>query len=79
LPNDVPSFVVSASILPEVILGRLVGGVCGSERQIGEEGAIRTHPFAVIDHSQQLVDEVFAEVISVRGSSWWFDVVVVDH
>ena len=56
LAHHVPALVVSTSILIEVGLRGLVWGVCGAERQVGEERPVRPHTLAVGDHLKQLVD-----------------------
>ena len=79
LAHDVPAFVVAAPVFLQVSGWRLMGGVDGAEGQVGEEGAVGAHPHAVVDHEEQLVHQVFAEVIAVFGLGRGFDVVVVRH
>ena len=51
-----------------------------TERQIGEERAVGPDRDRVVDESQRVVDQVFAQVIAVFGRRRWFDrVVVVDE
>ena len=49
----------------------------GAERDVGEERSVRTHPLAVADHPEELVDEIFADVVAVLGPGGCVDRVVV--
>jgi hypothetical protein len=79
LAHHVPAFVERAAILGEVRGRRLVWRMSGAERQIREERSIGPHTLGIGDHSQQLIDEVLADVIAVVGPAGWRDRVVVAH
>ena len=48
-----------------------------AEREVSEERPIRPHTLAVVDHPQQLVDEVLGDVVPLLGSRRRVDVGVV--
>ena len=79
LTDHVPSGVVATPVLLEVLVGRLMGCVGRSERQVGEERTIRAEALVVVDHQQQLIDQVFGEVVPLRRRGRRIDVSVVTH
>ena len=50
-----------------------------SERQIGKKRSVWANTFAVVDHSQQLANQILAQVVPLRGCARRIDVVVVNH
>ena len=78
LAHHVPAFVEAPAVLVEVCLRCLVRSMGRPEWQVGEERPVGAHSLAVVDHAQQLIHQVFAEVVAVVGSSGRVDVVVVD-
>ncbi len=79
LTDHVPSGVVATPVLLEVLVGRLMGCVGRPERQVGEERTIRAEALVVVDHQQQLIDQVFGEVVALRRRGRRIDVRVVPH
>ena len=79
LAHHVPALVEASPVLGQVFGWGLVGGVGGPEGQVGEEGAVGADRGRVRDHPQELVDQVLAQVVAVRGATRGFDVVVVAH
>ena len=77
LTHHVPALVVATAVLVEIGLGRLVRCVRRTERQVGEERAIGAHALVVVDHQQQLIDQVFGEVVALLGGRRRIDVGVV--
>ena len=56
-----------------------MGGVDGAEGQVGEERAVGPNSLAVPDHLEQLIDQVFAQVVALVETRRGVDVVVVDN
>ena len=79
LTHHVPAFVEAPAVLVEVCLRSLVRSMGRPEWQVGEERPVGSHALAVVDHAQQLIHQVFAEVVALIGPAGRVDVVVVDH
>src|SRR5690606_5560996 len=77
LADDVPPVVERTPVLGEVLGRRLVRRMRGAEGDVGEERSVRTHALAVGDHPEELVDEIFTDVVAVLGPGGWIDRVVV--
>ena len=80
LADHVPSLVVAAPVLVEVLLGRLVGAVGRPEGQVQEEGLFGLDRDLVPYVGDGVVDQVLGEVVAVLGPSRGVHpVVVLDH
>ena len=77
LPGDVPAVVELPPVLLHVARGCLVRGMGGAERDVREERAIGPHARGVGHHGEELVDQVFGEVVAVLRLARRCDEVVV--
>ena len=75
----IPALVIAPSILLEVWRRGLMRGMGRTKGDVGEERTVRTDALAVVDHLQQLIDEVLGDVVAVVGTRRRINVAVVSN
>lgn len=75
LAMDVPSVVVTTSVLLQVPLRRLMWSVRRPEGEVSEKGPVGPYTPAVGEHPEELVDQILAQVVAILrppgGSMGW--------
>ncbi len=75
----IPALVIAPSILLEVRGRGLMRGMGRTKGDVGEERTVGTDALAVVDHLQQLIDEVLGDVVAVVGARGRINVAVVSN